>query len=73
MMSSAAQSTPAPGRFLSIKEVRAQTSLHTATIYRRMDAGKFPRAHPIGGGRVVWLESEIEDWKRQILQCPPND
>ena len=72
-MPSAAPLPAAPGRFMSVKEVRVQTSLHTATIYRRVEAGKFPRPHPIGGGRVVWLESEIEDWKRQILQNPPND
>ncbi|HZV08311.1 MAG TPA: AlpA family phage regulatory protein, partial [Novosphingobium sp.] len=61
----------APGRLMSIKEIRAETSLHTATIYRRIKAGNFPAPRPIGGGRVAWLQSEIEAWKQEILSNPP--
>ncbi|BBC72887.1 AlpA family transcriptional regulator [Altererythrobacter sp. B11] len=60
-------STPAPGRLLKMKDVERETSLHRATIYRRIAADEFPRPRPIGGGRVAWLESDIEAWKADVL------
>jgi prophage regulatory protein len=75
MPKSVAVSAPvpeAPGRLMSLKEIKAETSLHPATIYRRIKSGTFPRPRPIGGGRVVWLQSEIEAWKRKILENPPE-
>lgn len=44
---------------MSIRDVRQRTSLSTATIYRRVDAGTFPRKVPLGGRRVGWYESEV--------------
>jgi Prophage CP4-57 regulatory protein (AlpA) len=32
-----------------------------------MKAGKFPRAVPIGGHSVGWLETEISEWIRQCV------
>ena len=60
-----------PGRLLSLKDVKAETSLHPATIYRRIKEGSFPQSRPIGGGRVAWLQCEIEAWKQNILAHPP--
>ena len=57
----------APGRLLKIQDVVHETSLHRATIYRRIAAGEFPEAIPLGGRRVAWAESDIEAWKRQLL------
>ena len=57
---------PAPGRCLSIKDVQHETSLSRATIYRRIAAQTFPSPRSTGGGRVVWIERDIEAWKRQI-------
>lgn len=61
----------APGRLLKLKDVILETSLSSATIYRRIEAGQFPRAKPIGGGRVAWVEREVEDWKSRMLEAAP--
>lgn len=49
-------------RFISIREVLNRTSLSKTEIYRRIRAGKFPRAAPLSPARVAWLESEVEAW-----------
>lgn len=53
----------APGRFLKMAEVVRETSLHRATIYRRIAEGRFPQPVSVGGGRVAWREADIESWK----------
>lgn len=60
---------PAPrlGRFMRLKDVVAETSLGVATIYRRMADGSFPQNRRLGGGRVAWLESDIEAWKHRAI------
>lgn len=59
--------SPDPGRLLKIAEVARETSLHRATIYRRIKAGAFPSAIPLGGNRVAWSERDIEAWKATLL------
>ena len=49
-------------RLLRLKEVKRLTGLSTATVYRRMKEGTFPRSHSLGGSMVAWSEAEIEDW-----------
>lgn len=51
------------GRLLKMADVKLQTSLHPATIYRGIQAGTFPKQVRIGLGRVGWWESDIEAWK----------
>lgn len=64
-MNDAARIAP-DDRLISLKEVKARTSLSTATIYRRR--GKtFPPAHAIGPNRVAWLLSDIERWVRDQI------
>lgn len=62
----------APGRLLKMKDVERETSLHRATIYRRIAAGTFPPPHPIGGRRVAWSERELEEWKARHTQGAPT-
>lgn len=62
----------APGRFLKISDVARETSLHRATIYRRVAKGEFPAPQLIGGGRVAWRESDIEQWKAHPADNAPN-
>ena len=64
-------SNNAPGRFLSKKEVAAETSLSKATIDRRRREGTFPEPLQLGGGRVAWTERSIEEWKNSMLE-PAN-
>ncbi|WP_258168447.1 AlpA family transcriptional regulator [Paraburkholderia sp. BL21I4N1] len=40
----------------------ARVGLGASTVYRYLAAGKFPKPVEIGGGRVAWLESEIDAW-----------
>ncbi|UJJ31859.1 helix-turn-helix transcriptional regulator [Halopseudomonas maritima] len=49
-------------KFLRLKSVMALTGLARATIYQYIAAGTFPRAVPLGGRSVAWLESEILEW-----------
>lgn len=49
-------------RLIRRPEVIARVGLCKASIYNRMNTGEFPRPIPIGGGRVAWLESDIDEW-----------
>ena len=50
-------------RFLSKKAVRDLISLSYATIDREEAAGTFPKRIR-RGSRVMWLESEVQEWMR---------
>jgi prophage regulatory protein len=52
-------------RILRLREVRAKTGRSQSSIYADMKAGTFPRAVPIGGHAVGWLETEITEWIRE--------
>lgn len=47
---------------LRLTAVKARTGLSRTTIYRRMDAGTFPRPVPISAGLVGWYEADIDSW-----------
>ena len=53
---------------LRLKDVTTRTKLGRSTIYRRMDAGTFPRqvalgSDPNGNATLVgWYESDINEW-----------
>lgn len=56
-------SEPLPGDcLLSITQVMAKTSLSRSTIYRMVDADKFPKPVQVTDGRVAWWLSEVDDW-----------
>lgn len=48
-------------RFLHLRSVIDRTSLSRSTIYRLMARARFPDSVPLGG-RVAWVEAEIEAW-----------
>ena len=54
-------------RFIRIKEVSEITGLAKATIYRYVNAGKFPRPIPLGGRRVAWTRAELQAWMKERL------
>jgi prophage regulatory protein len=56
-------------RFLRRREVEKITGLSRATIYGRMEAGRFPRPVPLGGTAVGWPENEIEAWCKTRLRA----
>jgi prophage regulatory protein len=47
-------------RLIRLREVRARVGLGTSTVYRYLAEGRFPRPVHIGGGRVAWVESDID-------------
>lgn len=54
-------------RLIRRSEVIQRVGLCKASIYNRMNAGQFPRPISIGGGRVAWLESDIDTWITERL------
>lgn len=46
-------------RILRRRQVEALTGLSRSTIYRRMQAGTFPPAIPLGGRLVGWRATDI--------------
>ncbi|WP_367987818.1 AlpA family transcriptional regulator [Vibrio sp. NTOU-M3] len=60
-------------RFLRLQEVMSLTALGRSTIYKYMaDDTDFPKSVPLGGRRVAWVESEIEEWMEQRLALRDN-
>ncbi|WP_298725744.1 AlpA family transcriptional regulator [uncultured Ferrovibrio sp.] len=51
------------GRILRLPEVKRETGLSRATIYRKIKAGDFPAPVELSRNSVGWYESEIAAWK----------
>ncbi|WP_431819718.1 AlpA family transcriptional regulator [Burkholderia sp. F1] len=49
-------------RLIRLTDVSQATGLRRSTIYKYIAEGAFPKAVPLGGGRVAWVEQEIQDW-----------
>jgi prophage regulatory protein len=58
---------PPPLRLLSRKEVCERVGVSYPTIWEWARTGRFPKARVLNGGKLGWLESEIEAW---ILALP---
>ena len=54
--------TLADRRILCKDEVVALTGLSSATIYRMVARGEFPRPVQLSPGRTGWRTDEIEEW-----------
>jgi len=54
-----------PSLIFRLPAVKEITGLSTATIYRRMEDGSFPRPISLGGRSVGWIASEIEEFIEQ--------
>jgi len=48
---------------LSIKQVLALIPFSRATLYRDMEAGRFPAAHEIAPRRIAWFKDEVASWQ----------
>lgn len=49
-------------RHLRMPELERRTGMSRATIYRRIDAGRFPSQIPMDGNIAAWWESEVSEW-----------
>ena len=50
-----------PERLLPMRAVHDQVTLHPATVYAMVKAGKFPKPIKLGR-RSLWIESEVQAW-----------
>lgn len=57
-----AQKTTTQNTFIKLTEVKRRTTLSTTEIYRRIEAGEFPKQIKLGAKAVAWLEHEIQAW-----------
>jgi len=58
-------------RFIPRKEVLRISNLTTATLYREINRGTFPKQLMISRGRIGWRESEIIKWL-ETRRSPAN-
>jgi prophage regulatory protein len=58
-----ADKNPSAGfRLLSKPEVLDRVGVSYPCIWSWMRQGKFPRSRDLGGHRIAWLESEVNEW-----------
>jgi prophage regulatory protein len=54
---------------LRLPEVKARTGLSRSTIYLRVSEGTFPEPIKLGDRAVGWVEAEVEEWLRQLIEA----
>ena len=52
---------------LRLPAVKIRTGLSRSTIYLRISEGNFPKAVPLGGRAVGWIEAEVNDWLNEQI------
>lgn len=55
---------PASDRYLRKADVLKLVPMSRSTFDDRVRKGLFPASHDLGGGIVVWWESEVQEWMR---------
>jgi excisionase family DNA binding protein len=53
-------------RLLSRKEVCERIGVSYPTIWAWARSGRFPKARVMNGGKLGWIESEVEQWIRAL-------
>lgn len=56
-----------PFRYLNLKQVIEITNLSSSNIYRRIEAGEFPKQVSLGDKKVAWVDHEIYKWNHDRL------
>ena len=61
-------------KMLRLPEVEAATGYSRTTIWRREQAGEFPKRRRIGPHLVGWRSDEIEEWikDRPVADAEPT-
>ena len=57
-----ANTTNTPNTLIKLPEVKRRTTLSTSEIYRRLEAGTFPKQIRLGAKAVAWIEHEVQAW-----------
>ncbi|MFC3308446.1 helix-turn-helix transcriptional regulator [Blastomonas aquatica] len=63
----------APERFLRLNTVLDRTGLSRATLYRKIQAGTFPRQVKLAERCCGWRKSAIEEWLRNPMFYEVSD
>jgi prophage regulatory protein len=58
-------------RLLRLRDVKTTTGLGSSTIYRYIQAGKFPPPVKVGGFSSRWRESQIHAWIEALPRLGP--
>jgi prophage regulatory protein len=53
-----------PHRIMRLPAVMEATGLGSTSIYELIKENKFPKAVPLTGRAVGWLESEVLEWQQ---------
>lgn len=56
-------------RLIRLIDVTHATGLRRSTIYKYIAEDVFPKSVPLGGGRVAWVEQEIQDWITERVEA----
>jgi prophage regulatory protein len=51
-----------PENFLKLPAVITRTALSRSEVYRRLNAGEFPRPIKLGMRSIAWQSSKIDEW-----------
>jgi prophage regulatory protein len=51
-----------PDVLLRIPDVKQMTGMSRTEIYRRLEAGRFPRPVQLGPQSIAWRQSEVQQW-----------
>ena len=65
--------TDAPDRILRLDAVLDQTGLSRSTLYRKMDAGTFPKNISLSTRCVGWRSADITAWMRSPMFYSAKD
>ncbi len=65
--------TDTPDRILRLRAVLERTGLSRSTLYRKMEAGLFPRSIPISMRCTGWRESAVQAWMRDPASYRASD
>ncbi|MFT2543077.1 helix-turn-helix transcriptional regulator, partial [Escherichia coli] len=68
-----AMTTDTPDRILRLNTVLDRTGLSRATLYRKIEAGTFPKQIRIAVRCAGWRESAINDWMRNPMFYEAKD
>ena len=62
-----------PDRILRLTSVLERTGLSRATLYRKVQAGTFPRQVRIAARCMGWRESAVNEWLRNPMFWSVNE
>lgn len=51
-----------PKRLVRIRDILSRTGLSRSEIYRRIEAGDFPKPIKLGARASAWVEHEVTAW-----------